>query len=318
MRTALLTFLALVAFAANSVIARLALGVGTVDGASFSVVRLTAGAAVLGVLVLAMGERPAGDWPSAAALFLYAVPFSFAYLSLATGTGALILFASVQGTMIGLGLARGERPRPLEWAGLAVAFAGLVYLVSPGLAAPSPTGSLMMALAGAAWGVYSLRGRGTNRPVAVTAGNFLRAVPLAAAVLCAVAVLGDAGFAGAAPGPALDRLGPASWGLGGGLGLASGLHLTARGAFLAVLSGAVTSGLGYVVWYAALRGLTATRAATLQLAVPVLAAGGGVALLGEPVTLRLVIATLLILGGLGLALRSRRRPPALAVAAGRA
>jgi len=290
-KTVLLTLLALVAFAANSLLARLALVEGAIDAASFAGLRLASGAAVLAVLVLGRGGRPAGSWAGAAALCLYAVPFALAYLTLTAATGALILFAAVQLTMVGAGLRQGERPAALEWAGLGVAVAGLVYLVSPGLAAPPPGGAAAMAAAGAAWGVYSLLGRGSGRPVATTAGNFLRATPLALAVV-AVAGLG-----------------------------AGSVRITSWGALLAVVSGAVTSGLGYVVWYAALAGLTATRAATVQLAVPVLTAFGGVALLGERVTLRLVVASSLILGGVFLAVRSRprigeSRPRAVPVRAG--
>jgi len=281
-KTILLTLLALVAFAANSLLARLALVEGAIDAASFAGIRLGSGAAILAALVLARGGRPAGSWAGAAALALYAVPFALAYLALTAATGALILFGAVQITMIGVGLRQGERPAGLEWVGLAVAVAGLVYLVSPGLAAPSPGGAAAMAVAGAAWGVYSLLGRGSGRPVATTAGNFLRATPLA---------LGMMAVAGLAAGS---------------------VRITVWGALLAVVSGAVTSGLGYVVWYAALAGLTATRAATVQLAVPVLTAFGGVALLGEPITLRLVVASVPILGGVLLAIRSRPGPARMA------
>jgi drug/metabolite transporter (DMT)-like permease len=300
MRTVLLTLSALVAFAANSVLCRLALGGRAIDAASFATIRLASGAlALLSLLALvsrgrgdrrdgrgpapddertagpARRVRPAGSWRSAAALFLYAVPFAFAYLSLSAGTGALILFGAVQATMIAVGLRGGERPHRLEWWGLIIAIAGLIVLVLPGLRAPAPAGSLLMAVAGMAWGVYSLRGRGAGRPLAITAGNFARAAPLALAVslLCLRA-----------------------------------LHVSPRGALLAVLSGAVTSGLGYAIWYAALPGLTATRAATVQLAVPVLAALGGVAFLGEHVTLRLVVSATFILGGVAAALRGRLRP----------
>jgi drug/metabolite transporter (DMT)-like permease len=209
-------------------------------------------------------------------LCLYAVAFSFAYLSLSTGTGALILFGSVQVTMIAVALASGERPHALEWVGLAIALAGLVALVLPGLTAPPFLGAALMATAGFAWGLYSLLGRGAVDPLGETASNFLRSVPLAAAVSLLT----------------LDQA-----------------HLSPRGIVLAVVSGALTSGLGYVVWFAALRGLTATRAATVQLAVPVLAALGGVVTLAETVSLRLALAALLILGGIGLAVAGRRRPP---------
>lgn len=278
LRTAALTLLALVAFAGNSLLCRLALGEGTIDAASFASLRLCSGALVLVALVAGQQGgarwRGAGSWGSALALFLYAVPFSFAYLSLTTGVGALVLFAAVQATMILAGIRSGERPRALEWLGVVLALGGLGVLARPGeMASPAP-GLASMALAGVAWGVYSLRGRGGEAPVVATSGNFLRAAPLALLV---------------------------------SLALSPHAHLTVEGALLAVVSGALASGLGYVVWYAALRGLTATRAAVVQLAVPVLAAAGGVWLLNEAVTLRLLVASLLILGGVGVALAARWR-----------
>ena len=274
MRIPLFAVFALLAFAANSLLCRLALGQESIDAASFATIRLASGAAILLAFVrlrarAAAPGRLEGSWPSGLALFLYAVPFSFAYVSLSAGTGALLLFGAVQTTMILAGLRDGERPDAREWAGLAIALAGVVYLVSPGVRAPSLSGSLLMTLAGAAWGIYSLRGRGARDPVAATAGNFLRAAPMALLV-------------------SLTSL--------------RGAHVTARGAALAVISGALTSGLGYVVWYAALAQMSATRAATSQLAVPALTALGGVLLLGEPLTLRLVLASALILGGVALAL----------------
>ena len=269
------------AFAANSVLCRLALGSGAVDAASFTSVRIASGAAALLLISrLTAGQgRIAGSWASAAMLFLYAVAFSFAYRSLPAGTGALILFGSVQATMILAGLRAGERPRAAEWVGLAVALAGLVYLVLPGVAAPSLVGSLLMALAGVAWGVYSLRGRGATDALSATTGNFLRAVPL---TLLASAL----GFL------AQERT-----------------HASAQGVAWAVASGAVASGVGYVIWYAALRGLSATRAATVQLTVPVIAALGGVVFLAEEITLRLGIAAVLILGGVALAVPAKDAKP---------
>ena len=278
-----LTILTLIAFAANSVICRLALGEETIDAVGFTAVRLVSGALTL--LLLCVARRRAfvmpgaGDWISAVMLFVYAATFSLAYLSLSTGTGALILFGAVQVTMIVVGLAAGERLHPLQWGGLVAALTGLVYLVSPGLSAPSPGGAVLMAVAGVAWGVYSLRGGGSD-PVATTAGNFVRAAPLA---LVAGAVM------------------------------YSELRLTLPGVLLAVFSGAVTSGIGYVLWYAALRGLTTTSAAVLQLSVPVLAALGGVALMSETVTMRLVVASAVTLGGVGLAVLGRRRRQARTV-----
>ncbi|HEY0005529.1 MAG TPA: DMT family transporter [Pyrinomonadaceae bacterium] len=272
------TGLALLAFAMNSVLCRLALGGAAIDAASFSTARLGSGAAMLLLLTaVSKGERTLslrGNWISATLLFLYAVAFSLAYLSLSAGAGALILFGSVQATMLLTALRAGERPRLLELAGLCIAIAGLVYLVSPGLAAPSPQSSALMAVAGISWGFYSLRGRKALDPLADTTGNFVRALPLAIMV---------------------------------SLLMFSQRHISTKGLLLAVLSGAVTSGLGYVVWYIALRGLTATRAATVQLAVPALAALGGVLLLSEVITIRLLAAASMILGGVGLALLSRQR-----------
>jgi drug/metabolite transporter (DMT)-like permease len=295
-RTALLTALTMAAFAANSVLCRMALGRAEIDPAAFTAVRLISGAATLLLLVLALGrsrpraapvtarqETGLARWISPFELFLYAVCFSFAYLSLTAGTGALILFGAVQATMIAAGLLAGERPRLTEWLGLAVAIGGLVYLVSPGLAAPPLVGSGLMALAGVSWGLYSLRGRRAADPVAATTGNFARAVPFALVVATAW----------------LPRM-----------------HFTGRGLLLAVLSGAVASGLGYVLWYAALRGLTATRAAIVQLSVPVLAALGGVALLGETVSLRLALSAVGVLGGVGLSISATSPRPAARAATG--
>jgi len=274
-RTIGLTALALLAFAGNSILCRMALGGTLIDPAGFTAVRLGSGALGLWLLVAFRSRglpRLAGQWGSAAALFVYAAAFSLAYVSLSAGTGALILFGAVQLTMILAGLRAGERPRPAEWIGLALALLGIFVLVRPGLTAPEPTGSALMAAAGVAWGVYSLRGRSSKEPLRTTAGNFLLTVP-AAAVL--VLLAGGAG----------------TW--------------TAPGALLAAASGALASGAGYAIWYAALPGLTATRAALVQLLVPVLAAGGGVALLSETIPLRLPIAAALVLGGVALAVTSR-------------
>ncbi|MEO1460373.1 MAG: DMT family transporter, partial [Pseudomonadota bacterium] len=264
-RTALLTVVAMIAFAANSLLTRAALGEGAIDAAGFTALRAVSGAVTL-VLILRLRARPAdtpppsplsaGDWVMAAALFVYMAFFSFAYLSLSTGTGALVLFGAVQITMFAAALRAGERFAMAGWAGLALALAGLVYLVSPGLTAPDPLGAALMAVAGLAWGVYSLRGRGVADPLAASAGNFLRIVPFCLA-LC--------------------------------LPFFAGLSADPAGLALAVASGAVASGLGYVIWYAALPGLTAGRAATVQLSVPVIAAFAGVVLLDEAVTLRLVL-----------------------------
>lgn len=272
-----LTALALIAFAANSIFCRLALADPVIDPASYTAVRLISGAMTLWIVTRFFRGTAAfesgGGWISAAALFLYALAFSFAFLSLSAGTGALILFAAVQLTMIGAGLWSGERPRPLEWLGLFVAMAGFVYLVFPGLAAPAPLGSALMALAGIAWGIYSLRGRGAADPVAATAGNFLRSAPLA--LVAALLWL-----------PALK--------------------MSPSGFLWAALSGSISSGIGYVIWYAALRGLTASRAATVQLSVPVIAAFGGVLFLAEEITIRLILSAVTILGGIAVVMMSHK------------
>jgi drug/metabolite transporter (DMT)-like permease len=275
MRSFLLASAALVGFAANSLLCRLALAPRSIDAASFTLVRLASGALVLALLArLARQEGPravGGSWAGAAALFAYAAGFSFAYLRLGAGTGALVLFGAVQLTMLGWGIFRGERPGPSVFLGTAVALAGLVVLTFPGLSAPDPLGAALMAAAGISWGVYSLRGRGGTNPLATTAGNFARSVPFAVG-------LSLASLAAAAP------------------------HASPRGLALAVASGAIASGVGYSLWYAALRDLTATRAAVAQLVVPVLAAVGGVLVLDEHLTGRLVGAGTLILAGVALAL----------------
>lgn len=272
----LVTALAMTAFAANSVLARLAMATGEAGPWSFTLIRILSGAIVLTLLVSPWRTIKSGSWVSALALFAYAAAFSIAYLSLATGTGALILFALVQITMIGWSLASGERLSPARWAGLALALAGLVWLLFPGLEAPPLSGALLMAGAGLAWGVYSLRGRGHANPTAQTAGNFLKAGAIALVVA----------------GPALLLTGEAMPSISG-IGYA-------------LLSGAVTSGLGYAVWYYALRSLTASLAGISQLTVPAIAAAGGVLFLAEPVTFRFLAATVLILGGVALASLPRR------------
>ena len=278
MKTALFSVLALLAFAANSVICRLALGRQLIDAASFTSVRLLAGAAMLLLLRRLLAPResllPAGNWPAAAMLFAYAAAFSFAYVTLPTATGALLLFGSVQLTMLLATLAKGHRMHALEWTGLVLAFAGFLYLVLPGITAPSFSGFALMTIAGAAWGFYTLLGRTTNNPFADTAGNFLRTIPM------------------------LGLLLPFAW-LGG--------HASTPGILWAALSGSVTSGIGYTIWYLALRNLTATQAATMQLAVPVLAAFGGVVLLGESITLRMTLAAALVIGGIALVIRAQTK-----------
>ena len=277
MQTGIYTGLALTAFAANSIICRLALGGSAIDATSFSAIRLASGAAALRLILRFRADgrtQPSGSWISAGSLFLYAVTFSFAYLDLSAGTGALILFGSVQASMILAAFWAGDRPDAREWAGMLLAVCGLGYLASPGLASPSLSAAILMAIAGCAWGVYSLRGRGIADPLRDTAGNFVRTLPLTA-----------------------------------GLGLLAlqDSEISVEGVLLAVVSGALTSGVGYVLWYAALRGLSAPRAAVVQLCVPVLAAFGGVAFLSEAISARLVLAAALILGGVGLALRGREK-----------
>jgi drug/metabolite transporter (DMT)-like permease len=279
LRVFVLTTAAMLAFAANSVLCRLALRDTTIDPAGFTGLRLLSGALVLWLIVRMRSNaatQTGGSWRSGFALFAYAAAFSFAYVSLSAGTGALLLFGAVQATMVIGGWRRGERIGPLQAAGLALAFAGLVVLVLPGITAPPLHGAALMLLAGVAWGWYSLRGRGVADPTAATAGNFLRALPMAAilAVVCFAA-----------------------------------LRFDLRGALYAVLSGAVASGLGYAVWYTALRGLRAASAASVQLSVPVIAALGGVALLGESISWRLLIAAVAILGGIALVLRAPRTTP---------
>jgi len=275
MRTAVYTGFALMAFAANSVLCRLALANTLIDAASFSTIRLVSGAVVLmlyGALKRKSAAAQKGNWTSAVMLFVYAAAFSFAYISLNTGTGALILFASVQATMIIFAMIKGERLRLWGCAGLFTALSGLTYLVFPGLQAPSLSGAALMAAAGIAWGIYSLRGRGSKAPVAITADNFLRSAPLVLFI---------------------------------SLIFFQNLHITLAGAFYACLSGGLTSALGYVIWYAALKDLAATPAALVQLIVPVLAALGGVVFLSEQPTLRLVVSSVIIIGGVALALSRR-------------
>jgi drug/metabolite transporter (DMT)-like permease len=314
-RLFILTLLAMIAFASNSLLCRLALKQTSIDAASFTFIRIFAGAAALWLIMKgrrrlivdrtrsplsdsheggsfsenvaqvsnlrsdANGKletctlRHAGNWLSALALFAYAAAFSFAYKTLSAGTGALLLFGAVQATMILWGFSKGEQLHARQLAGLALALTGLVVLVFPGLSAPPLIGAMLMLGAGVAWGVYSLRGKQSANPVAATAGNFLRAVPLAAAL--SILLL---------PWAQLDRA---------GIGYA-------------ILSGAVASGLGYVIWYMALSGLKAASAATVQLSVPVLAAAGGILLLHEPLTLRYFLASIAVLGGIALVVLEKR------------
>jgi drug/metabolite transporter (DMT)-like permease len=274
-RVIVLTALAMTAFAGNSLLCRIALKDTAIDAASFTTIRLVSGALTLWLVARARsGATGAGSWPSAFALFAYAAGFSFAYLSLTAGTGALLLFGAVQATMIGYGIWTGERLRRLQLIGLVLAIGGLIALLLPGLSAPPLLGSALMIGAGIAWGVYSLRGRGAGDPTRVTAGNFLRAAPIAAAL--SVVMLGE-------------------------------LSLDSAGIWYAVASGALASGIGYAIWYTALPALKATSAASVQLSVPVIAALGGIVLLGEPLTLRLVLASAAILGGIALVIMKKEQ-----------
>lgn len=287
MRLVILTAISMLAFAANSVLARLALGGGHIDALAYSGIRLGAGACVLAAIALVRAHRAGGEpvhgrwlggsWAGALSLLLYAVSFSIAYVRVATGPGALILFAAVQFSMLAWAVVRGDRPARLEWLGIAIAFGALVYLVSPGLVAPPLAGTLLMVVAGAAWGAYSLIGRGSRAPLLDSAGNFLRCAPLGVLLI----------------GLGVWRAPPAL-----------------QGVLLALASGALASGLGYIVWYSALPGLSRTQAALVQLTVPAIAAAGGIVFIGEALTLRMVLATLGITGGVALALlASQRRQP---------
>jgi len=259
----------MVAFAANSVLCRIALKHTAIDPGSFTAIRLVSGALMLWLLLRLRGTGPArgGSWSSALALFAYAACFSFAYVSLSAATGALLLFGAVQITMVGHGLWKGERLHGRQLIGFALAFAGLIGLLSRGLSAPPLHGAALMLAAGVAWGVYSLRGKGAGDPTGVTAGNFLRTVPIALLL---------------------------------GLWMFDDGSLDSAGAGYAIASGALASGIGYAIWYAALPMLKTTTAATVQLSVPLIAALGGIVFLAEPVTLRLALASIAVLGGIAM------------------
>jgi len=272
-RAVFFTSVAMLAFAGNSILCRLALRDGAIDPASFTSVRLVSGAVTLMIifLITRRGDslRAHGSWLSACMLFLYAICFSYAYITLSAGAGALILFGFVQGTMIAIGLWSGDRPTGPEWLGWSLAFAGLVWLVLPGVEAPPLSGASLMAIAGMAWGVYSIRGRAESDALASTASNFMLTVAM-------VAVLTAVTF--------------------------THTDISGRGITLAIVSGAITSGIGYVIWYAALEYLSAIQAALVQLSVPAIATAGGVILLVEPLSLRLLISSALVLGGISIAL----------------
>lgn len=274
-RTPFLTTLALIAFAGNSLFCRLALKTTSIDATSFTTIRLISGSLVLWLILQFRGGqiKQEGNWTSGMALFVYAADFSFAYRSLPTATGALLLFGAVQATMIGFGIWAGERFLKVQFMGLVIAFSGIIVLLLPGISAPPLQGSLLMLCAGTAWGVYSLRGKGQGDPVRVTAGNFLRAAPLS--IVLSLFMFDSA---------TLDR----------------------SGFWYAVLSGALASAIGYCIWYTALPSLKATNAATVQLSVPVIAAAGGIVFLGETITVRLFLASIAILGGIAMVVMKRQ------------
>lgn len=280
MKSIILTACAMLAFAANSVLCRQALGDGHIDAASFTSLRVISGALTLFLIVLIKGNRLSrsdGNWKNAIMLFTYMIFFSFAYISLGAGTGALVLFGAVQLTMFIYALKSGEYFSLLSWAGLLVAIAGLIYLVSPGLHAPNLFGTGLMIIAGIAWGLYSLAGRGTKKPLEATAMNFIYSIPF---VICV------------------------------SLSFMNDFNINSSGILLAIASGAIASGCGYVIWYAALPLLKATQAATVQLSVPAIAALGGVLFLSEEITTRLIIASVATLGGVALVLSQRNKKPA--------
>lgn len=268
-KTIILTGLALIAFAANSVLCRLALGEGVIDASNFTIIRLLSGSIVLLAIIKLKGseiELPTkGSWSASLMLFVYAISFSFAYITLDTGTGALILFGSVQITMILVSLLSGTRLHLAEWLGVIIAFTGFVYLILPSVTTPSVIGFLLMTVAGVAWGLYTLKGRGSKNPLMDTAYNFFRTTPL-------IVILAAISFQYA--------------------------HFSSEGILLAVLSGGITSGIGYTIWYIVLGGLSATQAAVLQLLVPVIAAMGGVIFVSESITSRLIISAIMVLGGI--------------------
>ncbi len=272
-KTIVLTGLALIAFAANSVLCRLALGNEAIDAASFTVIRLLSGSIVLLIIISTTRwnsrnttrTSTKGSWTSSFMLFIYATAFSYAYISLDTGTGALILFGSVQITMILLSYISGTRLHITEWTGVVIAFAGFIYLILPGVSTPSVIGFMLMTVAGIAWGIYTLKGRSSNSPLNDTAYNFFRTTPLV--VLLAIFSINN-------------------------------INHSTEGIVLALLSGGITSGIGYTIWYIALGGLSSTQAAVLQLSVPVIAALGGIIFVSETITFRLAISAAMVLGGI--------------------
>lgn len=276
LKTLVLTSLAMVAFAANSVLCRMALGNHAIDASSFTVLRLLSGALVLLMIVSLKKTKhqksSKGSWAASSMLFLYAITFSFAYITLDTGTGALILFGTVQILMIVVSIFRGNRLHISEWTGVIIAFAGFVYLVLPGISSPSAMGFVLMTAAGIGWGAYTLKGRGSKAPLMDTAYNFIRTIPFIAIV--AAFAIKNASY-------------------------------STEGIFLAILSGGIASGVGYTIWYSALGGLSAVQAAVVQLTVPIIAAFGGVIFMSEKITTRLTLSSLMILGGILLVVLGR-------------
>ena len=279
------TTLALIAFAANSVLCRLALGENNIDAASFTIIRLLSGAITLWILINLKNlfnkdnnnqKEPKGSWYGSLMLFIYAITFSFAYITLDTATGALILFGSVQITMILVNTFKGNKLHIFEWLGVALAFIGFVYLMLPGINTPSVFGFLLMTLSGIAWGFYTLNGRGSLNPLMDTAHNFIKTIPFVI-ILGVIQIL-----------------------------LMENSHLSETGIILAILSGAIASGVGYSIWYSVLPHLSVVLSAVLQLLVPVIAAVGGVLLVNEMVTQRLVLSGVMILSGILLVIMAKQ------------
>lgn len=276
-KTIIYTGLALIAFAANSVLARLALGNNTIDASGFTSIRLLAGAFVLLTIIQFRKNKTEsstkGSWFSGFMLFIYAIAFSYAYLSLDTGTGALILFGAVQITIILISIYNGNRLHFTEWLGVIIAFTGFVYLIIPGINTPSTNGFILMSLAGIAWGFYTIKGLGSKNPSIDTAYNFIKTIPFVIVLLLIT----------------FDKE-----------------NYSFQGIILAIISGGITSGIGYTIWYMALKGLTSVQAAVVQLLVPVIAAFGGVLFIAETITQRLAFASLLILGGILIVVMGRK------------
>ncbi len=279
-KTLILTTCAMVAFAANSIFCRYALGGNLIDASSFTIIRIGSGALLLAIIAFISKKgfknpNPGRNkWVMPVMLTIYALFFSYAYISLSAGTGALILFGAVQATMIISGWLSGERMNTIQFTGLFMAVSGLVYLVLPGLKSPSPFGAFLMTIAGIAWGIYSLLGKTSKDPVATTSYNFIYSTPI---VLMA------------------------------GIIIFKPIEISFNGAVAAILSGTIASGTGYVIWYTALKGLTSMRAAIVQLTVPVIAAIAGLIFLSETLSLRLIIASTIILLGVGMALSQKTK-----------